>query len=153
MAPLNGWACAVKICHGGMLEDTNSLDAAQLMSVLSSVYHMSHVMRKSVFRVCDQVRLKLACFATEYFSTCSRVLKYHTASLGFILSMQRTTKVLVRLCGCAGWSGPWLLAFGIKRFSHDVAHMLLVLLHTWVWYVFSLWWWCMLHGWIFLHWS
>ena len=28
MAPLNGWACAVKICHDGMLEDTNSLDAA-----------------------------------------------------------------------------------------------------------------------------
>ena len=27
--PLNGWACAVKICHDGMLEDTNSLDAAQ----------------------------------------------------------------------------------------------------------------------------
>ena len=26
-APLNGWACAVKICHDGMLEDTNSLDA------------------------------------------------------------------------------------------------------------------------------
>ena len=29
-ASLNGWACAVKICHDGMLEDTNSLDAAQL---------------------------------------------------------------------------------------------------------------------------
>ena len=27
-APLNGWACAVKICHDGMLEDTNSLDGA-----------------------------------------------------------------------------------------------------------------------------
>ena len=27
LAPLNGWACAVKICHEGMLEDTNSLDA------------------------------------------------------------------------------------------------------------------------------
>ena len=27
---LNGWACAVKICHDGMLEDTNSLDAAHL---------------------------------------------------------------------------------------------------------------------------
>ena len=25
-APLNDWACAVKICHDGMLEDTNSLD-------------------------------------------------------------------------------------------------------------------------------
>ena len=30
LAPLNGWACAVKICHDGMLEDTNSLDGAQL---------------------------------------------------------------------------------------------------------------------------
>ena len=28
LAPLNGWACAIKICHDGMLEDTNSLDAA-----------------------------------------------------------------------------------------------------------------------------
>ena len=27
LAPLNGWACAVKICDDGMLEDTNSLDA------------------------------------------------------------------------------------------------------------------------------
>ena len=27
---LNGWACAVKICHDGMLEDTNSLDGAQI---------------------------------------------------------------------------------------------------------------------------
>ena len=30
LSPLNGWACAVKICHDGMLEDTNSLDAAHL---------------------------------------------------------------------------------------------------------------------------
>ena len=33
LAPLNGWACAVKICHDGMLEDTNSLDAAQLITL------------------------------------------------------------------------------------------------------------------------
>ena len=31
LSPLNGWACAVKICHDGMLEDTNSLDASQMM--------------------------------------------------------------------------------------------------------------------------
>ena len=31
LAPLNGWACTVKICHDRMLEDTNSLDAAQLI--------------------------------------------------------------------------------------------------------------------------
>ena len=31
LAPLNGWACAVKICHDEMLEDTNSLDGAQII--------------------------------------------------------------------------------------------------------------------------
>ena len=31
LAPLNGWACAVKICPDGMLEDTNSLDGAQIL--------------------------------------------------------------------------------------------------------------------------
>ena len=30
LVPLNGWACAVKICHDGMLEDTNSLDGAHM---------------------------------------------------------------------------------------------------------------------------
>ena len=33
LAPLNGWACAVKICHDGMLEDTNSLDGAHFISL------------------------------------------------------------------------------------------------------------------------
>ena len=47
LAPLNGWACAVKICHDGMLEDTNSLDAAQIKNLqtltkatLSSQIHL-----------------------------------------------------------------------------------------------------------------
>ena len=31
VAPLNGWACAVEICHDGMLEDTNSLGGAQIV--------------------------------------------------------------------------------------------------------------------------
>ena len=31
LAPLNGWACAVNICHDAMLEDTNSLGGAQLI--------------------------------------------------------------------------------------------------------------------------
>ena len=31
LAPLNGWACAVKICHDGMLEDTNSFDGAHML--------------------------------------------------------------------------------------------------------------------------
>ena len=31
LSPLNVWACAVKICHDGMLEDTNSLDGTHLI--------------------------------------------------------------------------------------------------------------------------
>ena len=31
LAPLNGWACAVKVCHDGMLEDTNSLGGAHII--------------------------------------------------------------------------------------------------------------------------
>ena len=32
LAPLNGWACEVKIDHDGMLEDTNSLEGAHIVS-------------------------------------------------------------------------------------------------------------------------
>ena len=35
LAPLNGWACAVEICHDGMLEDTNLLDGAHFMFAYS----------------------------------------------------------------------------------------------------------------------
>ena len=35
LAPLNGWTCAVKVCHDGMLEDTNSLGAAHLKHLLA----------------------------------------------------------------------------------------------------------------------
>ena len=41
LALLNGWACAVKICHDGMLEDTNSLDGAQLMCMCHSASVLS----------------------------------------------------------------------------------------------------------------
>ena len=30
LSPLNGWACAVEVCHDEMLEDTNSLDGAHV---------------------------------------------------------------------------------------------------------------------------
>ena len=41
LAPLDGWACAVKICQDGMLEDTNSLDAPHISFVLSSIMIIS----------------------------------------------------------------------------------------------------------------
>ena len=38
LAFLNGWACAVKICHDGMLEDTNSLDGAHILMMVHTVH-------------------------------------------------------------------------------------------------------------------
>ena len=40
LAPLNGWACAVKICQDGMLEDTNSLDGAHMTSQFSAKHFL-----------------------------------------------------------------------------------------------------------------
>ena len=42
------------------------------------------------------------------------------------LSRQQTTKALIRLHGCTGWSAP-LFAYGLNKFSHDVAHILTAL--------------------------
>ena len=39
-APLNGWTCAVKICHDGMLEDTNSLDGAHFWKDMQEVINI-----------------------------------------------------------------------------------------------------------------
>ena len=45
LAPLNGWACAIKICNDGMLEDTNSLDGAHLSAFrhCDSIYKTLHL--------------------------------------------------------------------------------------------------------------
>ena len=50
LAPLNDWACAVKICHDGMLEDTNSLDAPHfiVLSVVGMVVLCLHLIWKSI---------------------------------------------------------------------------------------------------------
>ena len=42
LALLNGWACAVEICHDGMLEDTFSLDGVQ-MSLEKCCGYIRHV--------------------------------------------------------------------------------------------------------------
>ena len=42
---------------------------------------------------------------------------------GIILSRQRTTKMLIRLCECAGWSASLLFAYGKNRFCHDAAQI------------------------------
>ena len=43
LAPLNGWACAVKICHDGMLEDANSLDVAQMI-ISHNIFQINRIL-------------------------------------------------------------------------------------------------------------
>ena len=45
----------------------------------------------------------------------ARVLKFWLKSRDIILRKQRTTKALIRLCGCAGWSASLLFAYGIRH--------------------------------------
>ena len=67
--------------------------------------------------VCDQVRLKPVCLATE---TSERLETLGLATIGIILSKQWKKKC---------WSDcvdaqPLLFTYGINRFSHDVAHLI-----------------------------
>ena len=50
LAALNSWACAVKICHDGMLEDTNSLDAARIIVVCQHTAVLT-ISRKVLWKV------------------------------------------------------------------------------------------------------
>ena len=45
LAPLNGWACAVKVCHDGMLEDTNSLDGAHFILTIMNMRDLIESLR------------------------------------------------------------------------------------------------------------
>ena len=55
LAPLNGWACAVKICHDGMLEDTDSLDGAQLFN--KKIKASSFKMREKCLHTATKTRM------------------------------------------------------------------------------------------------
>ena len=62
--------------------------------------------------VSNQVRLKLACSATE---ASMRIEILVTETRDITRSWQRTTKALIRLRGCAGWSAPLLFAYDIRH--------------------------------------
>ena len=82
--------------------------------ILSLLYEPRH--KKSCLRV---LRLWPA-----QLQKLDRVEILDRASRGITLSRQRTTKVLIRLRGCAAWSAPLLFAYGINRFSHDMVHIM-----------------------------
>ena len=89
---------------------------------ISALFYLSHNTRKPVFGVFDQVWFKPVCSAKEA-SYSHEIANIKTRDI--ILSRQRIIKVLIRLRGCAGWSAPLLFAYGINKFSHDTAHLIL----------------------------
>ena len=64
LAPLNGWACAVKICHDGMFEDTNSLDGAHI--ILTKLL-MIYFTREIFIKLCTTKRVWIIFIASSNF--------------------------------------------------------------------------------------
>ena len=75
LAPLNGWACAVKICHDGMLEDTNSLDGAHMLKVSTPILFNSKIFLL-IYMYCMQreKRKKNSTFYNKTVGYCCNIL-------------------------------------------------------------------------------
>ena len=76
---------------------------------------------KPVFGVSDKARLKPVPSAIEISWTIEISL---VASLNMILSEKRTTKALISLRGCTGWSTPLLFVNPKDRFFQVEAHII-----------------------------
>ena len=93
LAPLNAWACAVKICNDGMLEDTDSLDGAHLSMCHSS----KHINQDSALRwhkmSTHQKDQNFFLFFFFFFSSCNDSLIFYRASAEslFVLLVVQTT--------------------------------------------------------------
>ena len=77
-------------------------------------YKMSHVTRKPVLGGWRPDKFQTGLLS---FRNLIEFWIFYLTSIGMILYKQRTTKALIRLRGCAGWSEPLLFAYGIKQVS------------------------------------
>ena len=57
LVPLNGWTCAVKICHDGMLEDTNSFDAPHLINLPKFLFSLNYILIKEIQTFLVKIKL------------------------------------------------------------------------------------------------
>ena len=92
LAPLNGWACAVKICHDGMLEDTNSLDGARLL-----LQHQKQQCAKG------NNYCLLSHLALQQKETTPRVKEHCTIKLVTILRCTLCLVLSISFIGCGHW--------------------------------------------------
>ena len=75
-------------------------------------HKMSHITRKCVFGFSTRLDSN---WPAQLQRLVKRLEISAIASTGIILSTQRTTKALIRLRGCAGWSAPLLFAYSIRH--------------------------------------
>ena len=87
-----------------------------LFFILLEIDYMGLKTRKSFFGVSDQLRLKPICSATE---TSQNIVILCVACEAIIPSRKRISKVLIRLCGCEGWSAPLLCTCNSQGFSQQ----------------------------------
>ena len=83
LTSLNGWACAVKTCHDGMLEDTNSLDRAHIIVDSTSESHkITYIILKRCFnRFCRHSFSK--CYILTILSENLGLERLHIQILGY----------------------------------------------------------------------
>ena len=90
---------------------------------LKASYHMSYIMRKLVFAVCEQRRRRSACASRQSDERlCYSMPRYYNTSFFYI----RNFKTLSNLCGCADWFESYLVENPEDKFSRDKAHIICV---------------------------
>ena len=92
LAPLNDWACAVKICHDGMLEDTNSLDAAHVYNI---AYLNVNILNSAC--VCDATS-DVGYNAKFYLRACCRSEKAYFSLINHIIPYTILTSTQFWIC-------------------------------------------------------
>ena len=80
LALLSCWACAVKVCHDGMLEDTNSLGAAHFTTLVEP-FDMRHTIKAKCQRLFVHQQLCGPKIRNKYLVSC--ILLHLLACFGF----------------------------------------------------------------------
>ena len=76
LAPLNGWACAVKMCHDGMLEDTNSLVAAQIVVIITTFFLDVRILRKFTGIDIKKINIEIIIIEPRQANLCLRAFRH-----------------------------------------------------------------------------
>ena len=93
------------------------------------MYPMSHIMRKSVFALCEQQRRRSACASTQSDQRLYYSLPRHYNTSSFYV---RNSKPLLSFCSWAGRFVSYLVENSEDRFSHDGAHIQPYIFFLWL---------------------